>query len=30
VPSRPGLGIRLDQATVGRYRTAPSRTSELP
>jgi L-alanine-DL-glutamate epimerase-like enolase superfamily enzyme len=30
VPDRPGLGIRLDQTTVGRYRTAPPRTSELP
>jgi L-alanine-DL-glutamate epimerase-like enolase superfamily enzyme len=30
VPERPGLGIRLDQTTLRRYRTAPPRTSELP
>jgi L-alanine-DL-glutamate epimerase-like enolase superfamily enzyme len=30
VPDRPGLGIRLDQATLRRYRTAPPRTSERP
>jgi L-alanine-DL-glutamate epimerase-like enolase superfamily enzyme len=30
VPQRPGLGIRLDQTTLRRYRTAPPRTSELP
>jgi L-alanine-DL-glutamate epimerase-like enolase superfamily enzyme len=30
VPDRPGLGVRLDQTTVGRYQTAPPRTSELP
>jgi L-alanine-DL-glutamate epimerase-like enolase superfamily enzyme len=30
VPERPGLGIRLDQATVRRYQAAPARTSELP
>jgi L-alanine-DL-glutamate epimerase-like enolase superfamily enzyme len=30
VPTRPGLGIRLDQTTLGRYRAAPPRTSELP
>jgi D-arabinonate dehydratase len=30
VPERPGLGVRLDQATVRRYQAAPARTSELP
>jgi L-alanine-DL-glutamate epimerase-like enolase superfamily enzyme len=30
VPRGPGLGIRLDQATLRRYATAPPRTSELP
>jgi L-alanine-DL-glutamate epimerase-like enolase superfamily enzyme len=30
VPDRPGLGIRLDRATLRRYATAPPRTSELP
>jgi L-alanine-DL-glutamate epimerase-like enolase superfamily enzyme len=30
VPDRPGLGIRLDRTTLGRYATAPPRTSELP
>ena len=30
VPDRPGLGIRLDRTTLGRYSTAPPRTSELP
>jgi D-arabinonate dehydratase len=30
VPERPGLGVRLDQATVRRYQTAPPRTTELP
>jgi L-alanine-DL-glutamate epimerase-like enolase superfamily enzyme len=30
VPDRPGLGIRLDRTTLGRYAAAPPRTSELP
>jgi L-alanine-DL-glutamate epimerase-like enolase superfamily enzyme len=30
VPDRPGLGIRLDRTTLGRYAKAPPRTSELP
>jgi L-alanine-DL-glutamate epimerase-like enolase superfamily enzyme len=30
VPDRPGLGIRLDRTTLGRYAMAPPRTSELP
>ena len=30
VPERPGLGVRLDHTTLGRYRAAPPRTSELP
>jgi L-alanine-DL-glutamate epimerase-like enolase superfamily enzyme len=30
VPDRPGLGIRLDRTTLGRYATAPPRASELP
>ena len=29
VPDRPGLGIRLDRTTLGRYAMAPPRTSEL-
>jgi L-alanine-DL-glutamate epimerase-like enolase superfamily enzyme len=28
VPERPGLGVRLDQATLRRYQAAPPRTSE--
>jgi L-alanine-DL-glutamate epimerase-like enolase superfamily enzyme len=30
VPERPGLGVRLDHSTLGRYRAAAPRTSELP
>ena len=30
VPERPGLGVRLDHSTLGRYRAAAPRTSDLP